>query len=267
MGPYRLVERVEATEWIDVVADPVQGVVDTVIPRGPWKDLLSGTWLGHPLHPLLIAGPIGFWTSATLLDLLGGKKSRKAATRLVGLGVVSALPTAAAGASDWADTTGAAKRVGLLHALCNYGAVAIFLGSWRARRKGRHYRGVLLTLVGDGLLGASGYLGGHLSYSRGVGVDSTVFDPGPTEWTPLEDTDTPILVTDQGALHAVCTHRGGPLDQGKIDGGCVECPWHGSRFNLADGSIEQGPATQPEPAFDVRTVGGRTEVRRAVPSP
>jgi nitrite reductase/ring-hydroxylating ferredoxin subunit/uncharacterized membrane protein len=267
MVPYRLVERLEATEAIDTVADPLQEAVGGLLPPGPTKDALSGTWLGHPLHPLLIAGPIGFWTSATLLDLLGGKRSRKAATRLVGLGVLAAVPTAASGASDWADTVGAAKRVGVVHAACNYAAIAAFFGSWRARRKGHHLRGVVLTLLGDGFIGISGYLGGHLSYNRGVGVDHTVFDPGPTEWTPVEEAGVPILVTDDGALHAVCTHRGGPLDRGRIEGGCVECPWHGSRFRLDDGSIARGPASQPEPAFEVRRIDGRVEVRRAVPSP
>jgi nitrite reductase/ring-hydroxylating ferredoxin subunit/uncharacterized membrane protein len=267
MGPYRQVERLEETEAIDTVADPAQELLADLLPPGPLKDALSGTWLGHPLHPLLIAGPIGFWTSATLLDLVGGRKSRKAATRPVGLGVLAALPTAASGAPDWADTTGASKRVGLVHAAFNYAAVGAFFGSWRARRKGHHGRGVLLALVGDGCIAVSGYLGGHLSYSRGVGVDQTVFDPGPADWTPLDDVDTRILVTGEGAIHAVCTHRGGPLDQGRQEGGCVECPWHGSRFRLADGDVVRGPATQPQARFEVREVGGRVEVRRAVPSP
>lgn len=267
-SPYRLVEQLEAQEAIDTVADPVQQAVSGLLPPGPTKDALSGTWLGHPLHPLLIAGPIGLWTSATLLDLLGGKKSRKAATRLVGLGVLAALPTAASGASDWADTTGPAKRVGLVHAALNYAAVGAFALSWRARHKGKHSKGVGLALIGDALVGASGYLGGHLSYSRGVGVDATVFDPGPTEWRPLDETDTPILVSEHGAIHATCTHRGGPLEEGeRVEGGtCVECPWHGSRFRLDDGSITRGPASQPQPAFETRELAGRLEVRRAVPS-
>lgn len=267
MGPYALVEQLEATEAIDAVADPLQRAVSDLLPPGPVKDALSGTWLGHPLHPLLIAGPIGLWTSATLLDLLGGRTSRDAARRLVGLGVLAAVPTAASGASDWADTVRSSKRVGLVHAAFNYAALGAFFGSWRARRKGKHSKGVGLALIGDACVAVSGYLGGHLSYSRGVGVDATVFDPGPAEWTPIDETDTPILRTEQGAIHAVCTHRGGPLDEGERIDGCVECPWHGSRFRLDDGSIERGPASQPQPWFEVREVAGRVEVRRAVPSP
>src|SRR3712207_1145595 len=123
MGPYRLVERLEANEAIDTLADPAQEFLANAIPPGPPKDALSGTWLGHPLHPLLIAGPIGCWLSATLLDLFGGRKSRKAAQRLVAAGLIAAVPTAASGASDWADTGGAAKRSGFVHAILNYLAV------------------------------------------------------------------------------------------------------------------------------------------------
>src|SRR4051794_4298650 len=118
MGPSELAEQLEYVEALDSVADPVADQVSKLLPPGPVKDALSGTWLGHPLHPLLITVPIGAWLSANVLDLVGGKKSRKAADRLVGIGLLAALPTAAAGASDWADTTAGAKRVGIVHAAC-----------------------------------------------------------------------------------------------------------------------------------------------------
>lgn len=284
----RLVERLEAAEALDTVADPLQRSLARALPPGQWKDLLSGTWLGHPVHPMLIAGPIGTWTSATLLDLLGGRRSRRAAQRLVGIGVLSALPTALTGASDWADTVGPAKRVGLVHAVCNYAALAVFFSSWRARRRGHHFRGVLLSFTGDGLISVSGYLGGHLSYRRGVGVDPNAFVVGPSEWTAAGDESAltagggravvevdgaKVLVVRDGAdgrlsaISSVCSHRGGPLEEGEIADGCVTCPWHGSQFRLEDGSIVRGPATVPQDRYDVRVVAGKLQLRRAVPSP
>jgi len=281
VGPYRLAERLERTDALDGVAGLVQRNVQASISTGGLKDALSGTWLGHPLHPLLILMPLGCWTSATILDLVGGRGSRAAADRLVAAGVVSALPTAAAGASDWSDTGGGERRVGIVHALANSAALACFATSWVARKRGRRARGVALALTGHAFAGLGGYLGGHLTYATGVGVDTTAFQSGPEDWTPVLDaaevpegravgTDVEgvrlLLVRESGevrALAARCTHRGGPLDEGDIADGCVTCPWHGSRFELATGDVVQGPATSPQPAYETRVVDGRVEVRRS----
>src|SRR6185437_10417920 len=109
--------------------------VHRLIPGGALKDGLSGTWLGHPLHPTLVMVPIGSWTSATLIDLALGGRSSPAARRLVGLGVVAALPSAVSGLADWSDTDGAEQRVGLTHATLNAVAVGLFAASWWARRR------------------------------------------------------------------------------------------------------------------------------------
>jgi nitrite reductase/ring-hydroxylating ferredoxin subunit/uncharacterized membrane protein len=283
MRPYRLVEQLERATGLDDVATRVQGTVGQVLQPGPPKDALSGTWLGHPLHPLLILGPLGCWTSATYLDLVGGKRSRGAADKLVAAGVLAALPTAAAGASDWSDTAGGERRVGLVHGLSNAAGVMCFAASYVARKRGRRGMGVGLGLLGHTFASLAGYLGAHLTYGTGVGVDTTAFRTGPEDWTALVDADQlpegrPVgadvevvrllLVRDGGevrALDARCTHRGGPLDEGEIRDGCVTCPWHGSRFELATGDVVQGPATQPQPAYEVRIAGGRVEVRRSEP--
>src|SRR6516165_6280983 len=94
----QLVEGIEDARALDPLSSTVHAGVARLLPNGPVKDALSGTWLGHPAHPMLTDLPIGFWTSAFVLDLLGGKKSRGAAQRLVGLGVLSAIPAAATGA-------------------------------------------------------------------------------------------------------------------------------------------------------------------------
>jgi len=141
-------------------------------PRGPAKEVLRGTPLGHPLHPALVAVPIGAWASATLFDLLGDDAG---ARRLTAIGCLAALPAALAGGTDWLSTDGAQRRVGMVHALLNDAALTCYTLSWRARRRGARSRGLVLSLAGGGLLGAGAWLGGHLAYSLGVGVETANF--------------------------------------------------------------------------------------------
>jgi uncharacterized membrane protein len=169
-GPLRhLVDQIEHATALDGVGEAIQRVGRTVIGGGPARRVLTGAPLGHPVHPALVAVPIGSWVSASVLDLSGG--DRAAARRLVAFGCLSALPAAAAGAADWLDTTGPDRRVGLVHAALNDLALAVYLASWRSRRRGHHLTGVAAALLGSGVLAASGWLGGHLAFSRGVGVD------------------------------------------------------------------------------------------------
>jgi nitrite reductase/ring-hydroxylating ferredoxin subunit/uncharacterized membrane protein len=246
------------------------------------RDTASGMPLGHPLHPALVALPIGSWSAATYLDLLGRKRDRAAARRLIGLGNLAAVPTALTGANDWADTQGAERRVGFVHALLNDVALTLFVSSWWARRRGRPIKGIALSLAGSGMMSAGAWLGGHLAYGLGVGVDTTAFQHAPLDWTevaaetavvadkPLQaDADGfPIVLLRRGdrvvALAANgCTHRGGPLHDGTVDGDTITCPLHGSRFCVDDGAVVEGPATRPAPVFETRMTAGRVEVRRS----
>jgi nitrite reductase/ring-hydroxylating ferredoxin subunit/uncharacterized membrane protein len=274
-----IADRLERASALDKPSDLMAALVQRLIPEGPVADAASGTPLGHPLHPLLVTVPIGSWVAASYLDLTGG--DARAAQRLVGLGNLAALPTALTGANDWLSTVEGERRVGLAHALLNYTALGLYTGSWLARRKGRRVKGAALALVGAGVLSASGWLGGHLSYALGIGVDTTAFQQFPTDWTdagPEVDVQAEVptsvdvdgvpvlLIRHEGRLLALadrCTHRGGPLHEGEIRDGCVICPWHNSTFALTDGSIAAGPATRPQPALDVRTVDGRVQVRRS----
>ena len=204
----------------------------------------------------------------------------EAADALVGLGVLTAVPTAVAGFSDWRHTAGAERRVGLMHVVANNVATSAYAASWFARRAGRRKMGVVLSLVGATAVSVGGWMGGHLSYAMGVGVDTTVFQHGETEWTYLaheaevepgvlraaDFAGVPVLLTrtDDGivALADRCTHRGAPLHEGELADGCVVCPWHGSAFAL-DGSVVGGPATRPQPAYEVRITDGQVFARRA----
>lgn len=278
----QIADRIERAERLDPVADALAGLARRVLPNGPFRDAASGTQIGHPVHPALVAVPIGSWVAASYLDATAGPDGAAAATRLVGLGNLSALPAATAGLSDWLDTTGAERRIGLVHALVNYVAFGLYGASWLARRRGQRTVGIALSAAGAGTLGVAGWLGGHLAYALGVGVDTTVFQPSPAEWTDVAaDADVvaggahladlggvPVLLTrlDGGRLVALadrCTHRGGPLHEGELADGCVTCPWHGSRFRLADGTVTRGPATRPQPLYEVRVAAGRVELRRA----
>jgi nitrite reductase/ring-hydroxylating ferredoxin subunit len=279
---HHLAERLGGAAALDKPAEAVAKWARGAIPKGPIKDALSGVPLGHAGHPLLTDVPIGTWTSAAILDLVGGSESRTAARRLIGAGILASLPTAASGLNDWADTTPASdevRRVGAVHAVANVTALGLYTASLAARRAGNHGRGVALGLLGLGALGVGGHLGGHLSYAQGVGVDMTVFESGPEEWTEVLD-DAALsegelrgvevggrklmLARHEGRVFALadtCAHRGGSLADGELAGDCVQCPLHASRFKLADGSVERGPAAYPQPVFEVRVADGRIAVK------
>jgi nitrite reductase/ring-hydroxylating ferredoxin subunit/uncharacterized membrane protein len=270
-------------QQLDAVAKPYADAVRKVLPTsGGIKDVLTGVWLGHPLHPAITDVTIGTWFSATLLDVFGGRDAESAAQRLIGIGIAAALPTAASGASDWVDSEIAdaeVRRVGVVHATANVGALALYSASLAARRNGRRGLGVALGLAGAGVVAGSSYLGGHLSFAKGVGVDETASGQRVEDWSDacaegdvLEDGMTHaqvdgvdvVLLRRGGQIFALanrCAHRGGPLNEGQLVDGCVECPWHGSRYRVDDGSVERGPSPYPQPIYDVRVVGGRVEVR------
>ncbi|HEY5225076.1 MAG TPA: Rieske 2Fe-2S domain-containing protein [Microbacteriaceae bacterium] len=278
---HAIIRRVEGAEALDKYAKPVVDFVSrSVKPR--WiRNLLSGTYLGHPMHPLLTDLPIGAWGMATLLDTIGGRDTERAADILVAAGIVAAVPTAAAGLNDWSDTYGPETRVGLVHATAVGTALAVYVASAIARASGNRRTGKLLGLAGFAVLTAGGYLGGYLSFVRGVNVNRTAWQEGAAEWTAvLPETELPdgaprrvdadgvpvmLYRSASGltALAATCSHMGGPLDEGTVTDGCVTCPWHGSVFRLEDGGIVRGPATSPQPRYDARVRDGQIEVRAA----
>lgn len=267
---------------LDAPADTISRWIRRAVPHGPVKDALSGSWLGHAVHPMLTDVPIGLWTGALALDWLGGRDAQGASDRLVALGIGATVPTVAAGLSDWADSTVGSvpvKRVGLVHAASNVVATTLFTSSYVARRRGARGRGKLLALAAGGALGFGGFLGGHLSFAQGIGVDRTAFEEPADGWhDALDDAELAdgapqvvdvdgvavMLVRERGEVFALsehCVHRGGPLHEGTLEDGCVRCPWHGSLFRLRDGSLREGPAAYPQPAWDTRTEGGRIQVR------
>ncbi len=270
---------VETAPWLDSAGTWVQQALAPLLgPRGPRpvQDILNGTWLGHPLHSSLVAVPIGAWTTTLVLDAAGMEQG---ADLSVLLGLVGALGSAASGAAQWEDTGGEARAIGFLHASLNISVTALYGASLLLRARGSRRAGIALSTLGYAVTGASAWLGGELSYSLGVGVSRTAFEDPRPEWTAVLDAgelaentprrvvaqDIPIMLLRQGgdihAISATCTHLGGPLDEGKVEGDRVTCPWHGSVFCVTDGKVMHGPAVAPQPSYDVRERDGKIEVR------
>ena len=280
----RIVQAIERSNSAEKLGKKVSLAFSSVVRPGTAKDLLSGTWMGHPAHPMLTDVPIGAWMSSLALDLAGGVQARTAADTLVGLGVLSAVPTAITGLNDLADLVNKEERaVGFVHVIGNVGALALYAASYAARKLDHRTGAVALSMLGAACVAASGFLGGHLSYRRGIGVAQTAFQPRVAEWTAVLDDDSlpegsPRRVSVSGtdvllyrsadgicALANRCSHRGGPLHKGRVTLTEVRCPWHHSTFRLEDGLVLQGPATAPQPTYDVRVVEGRIEIRSPPP--
>ncbi len=248
----------------------------------PLQNLLHGSVLGHPLHALITDVPIGAWTVTAALDtveLVGGPAIDGADAALA-IGLTGALGAAATGWADWSDTSGETRTLGMAHALTNGIGTSAYVIALYLRRSGRRRPGIIVALGAYGVIAAAAYLGGELSFGQLLGAKHTGLPVvPPAEFTPVLSADAlpptaavraelagiPLLLsrTADGvaAISAVCTHRGAPLDEGEFDAGCVRCPWHGSRFALADGRVIDGPATFPQARFEARINAGQIEVR------
>ena len=180
--PIRLIEK---QRWLEDLADTVQPAVQELLENlgDDVKDLLHGKWLGHPLHPVLTDIPVGAWTAALMIDaveLMSGNESvGDAADLAVGVGLAGAVGAAVTGATDWSETQGRARTVGIAHAVLNVAATGLYATSLAMRRSGSRRAGIGVSLLGYALASAAGYLGGHLVFSESVGVEGT----GSDEWT------------------------------------------------------------------------------------
>lgn len=172
----RLLKRVETTRLLDPGVGLLGRVAGLLTGSPSTTRVLQGNWTGHAIHPPLTDVPIGSWVSASLLDVVGGRTARPAATRLIGIGIVAAMPTILTGLAEWRSIDRESQRVGVVHASVNTVALAFYTASWFARHRDRHRDGVLLAMAGGSVAGLGAYLGGHLTEVRKVSTHHPAFD-------------------------------------------------------------------------------------------
>jgi nitrite reductase/ring-hydroxylating ferredoxin subunit/uncharacterized membrane protein len=271
------------------IADPLYDILNKLLqetPLRPLKLFANGTWLQHPLHPLLTDVPVGAWTLAMLLELIallfGVQNLGIASTIAIGLGVLAALAAIVTGFSDWMDVDPPEKALGMLHAILNIistilFAVAFFMlwsSGWTVT-----VPAFVIALIAYLIITLGAFIGGDLVYRMGTMINRNAYRSGPKDFVPaiafsdltenqtkrVEVKGQPILLLRRGdkvyAVGAVCSHYGGPLEKGKIIGSTVQCPYHYSRFSLEDGSVKEGPSSSPVPAYDTQVVGGQVQVK------
>ena len=281
----RLVER---------ISDRAQELIKKLIgasqpPPRRLKTFLHGTWLGHPLHPLLTDIPIGAWSLAVLFDILwlispvGNAWAARGAEVLILVGILAALAAAVTGLADWSDTYGAERVTGFRHGLFNLISELVYIVSLALRLivpSGENGVAATLGFIGFAVMAFAAYLGGDMVFAKGTAVNHTAWEAGSDDFEPVIAVDdmaeksltrvmvagVPVVLLRMGerffAIAATCSHAGGPLDEGELQGGVVQCPWHGSRFRMSDGKPLTGPATIAQPRYDVRVQDGRILLRR-----
>ncbi len=279
-------------QWLHAFNDRVTGVVEPLYDR--YRNNLAlellhgGRWMGHSVHAALSDLPIGFWSGTVVLDLLGkdvptaGTRLDPAAT-LSAAGLLAAVATVATGVTDWSVSDGEDRRVGLFHGLLNVAGVTLQGASLAARLGGHRSSARALSASSLTVTAASGFIGGHLVQGRAVMVSRVATTTGPGRWVrAVAEADLPddtltgvevegrqvLLHRNDQEIHALdnlCSHAGGLLSRGEVIDCAVECPLHGSRFDLRDGRVVRGPAHHPQPVLPTRIRNGWIEVRGALP--
>lgn len=269
--------------WSDPFGEGVQKVLGAIFGAvRPIKDFLNGTWWGHALHPALTDVPVGALLAALVLDVTG---ARRPADVTIVVGFVGMLAAWLTGLADFTDTdVKPARGYATMHGLLMTIALVLYAVSLGQRfgqpETADRSVAVTLAIVGFVIIGASAYLGGDLVFTMGNMVDRHAWRSGGTKWTPLDLASIPegaptkaragaqtLVVVRRGdtiyALHDVCAHAGCNLSEGKVMGSAIECPCHGSRYDLATGHVVAGPSTFDQPRYEVRSALGKVEVRRA----
>ena len=292
MNQKTITNYIDEQQWLDDAGGALQPAVIKAYEAGgeagqKIKKFLHGTWLGHPLHPVITDVPVGAYTATAVLDgleLAGHDKYAPGADATLAVGLIGALGSAVSGLTDWSGTTGKSRKIGLVHGMLNLSATALYTTSFfLRRRKGSRSAAITLAMVGYGISAIAAYLGGHLVFGEQIGVDHTATAAEyPADFVAvlpeneLSDNsmrcvqagEIPVLLARKNnkifAIAHTCSHLGGPLSEGDLLENCsVRCPWHGSVFSLEDGSVIDGPAAEPQPKFDVRINNGQIEVRKA----
>jgi nitrite reductase/ring-hydroxylating ferredoxin subunit/uncharacterized membrane protein len=279
--------------WMEGVADTIQKIVRaayTVLgPLGrPLKDIAHGTTvLRHPLHPAVTDAPLGAWLVGVILDYAARIDHAipvQAGDVALAFGTLTALGAVLTGYTDFHETYGLERRAALTHGVIMTTVFLLEIISLALRWAGNHPAGVVLATIAVLLAMIGMYVGGHLTFGFGTMVNRNAFAEGPSEeFVPagrsadfeenvmkrVDAGGMPALVVRLNgkpcAIAAVCSHAGGPLEEGELDGSIVTCPWHGSKFEVCTGKVRGGPATFSQPAFEVREREGRVDLKLPLP--
>lgn len=247
----------------------------------------------HPLHPMLIAFPVAFLTGAFIFDILWlftwNDGLWQTGHYLLSAGIISALVAAVPGIIDYFGVVppkSSARKRGAIHGLLNITHVIIFSLAWWLKRDAETSRNLVLVLeaAGVAILGVAGWLGGTLVYRNQIGVDQRYAQAGKWKEESFVEQNGPIHVADAGdlkpnqmkllhvgdkrivlgrteqgyvAFDDHCTHRGGSLAGGAMICGTVQCPWHGSQFDVHTGEVSAGPAKEKIGVYQVREENGQ----------
>src|SRR5881275_2686485 len=146
-------------------------------------DILKGTWLGHPLHPILVHIPMAMWPGALIFDLLskwqiGGNGMVRLSFYAIAFGLATSLLAVPTGLIDW---TGIKKekpawKIGLYHLTLNVVATALFAINLALRLQDFRDASIVatapltLSILGTAILIVSAYLGGRMTYHYGISV-------------------------------------------------------------------------------------------------
>jgi nitrite reductase/ring-hydroxylating ferredoxin subunit/uncharacterized membrane protein len=279
-------------QWMEGWADGLQRVIGATYrglgPLGrPVRNVLSGTYVfRHPLHPALTDVPLGAWLCGVVLDyiaLASNLVPRGAGSIALAIGLAGAAGAAVTGYTDFLDVYGLERRAAFAHGLTMTVVFLIQTASLVLRLVGVYPLGVGLSTAALFLTMFGMYIGGHVVYAYGTRINRLTFLPEPEGYASVgAPADFPegqmrkvevggldvLVVRLDGTLNAIvntCTHAGGPLDEGTLEGDTVTCPWHGSKFSVRDGSVRGAPATFPESRLEVREQDGRVEVKLADP--
>jgi nitrite reductase/ring-hydroxylating ferredoxin subunit/uncharacterized membrane protein len=286
--PRMLIRLIDAQAvWTKPLGDVTHGFLHWLFHKMPAvRDLLNGRWLGHPLHSVLTDAPVGILFLVIVFDFFS---MVEAAAWALGIGILAMLAAALAGAADYADTDGKARERATLHSTLMVVALVGYLVSFWMRLPVAETRisagAVVTSFVSFLILSAGAYVGGDVVYALGNMVSRHAFRGAGTKWIALEPAElengqipqgrpikaklgiNQLVLVRQGeqilALHDVCAHAGGPLNEGRLVDGVIECPWHYSRYRMTNGHVTGGPSVYDQPAYEVRAKeGGGWEARR-----
>jgi nitrite reductase/ring-hydroxylating ferredoxin subunit/uncharacterized membrane protein len=283
---------------IERLAEPLSRLLDPLARGVNWfyralgtpgrylQDFANGVFLGHTLHATLVDVVIGAATAALFLDILtvffGVQGLDTATAGVEGLAFLAAIGSILTGLTDFKDTAhGDERNVTGFHGLINIIGTGGLAFSTMLRINDEHDAARWALLIGYLVLSAGAYVGGHVVFKYGYMVNRNAFARGKraAEFTPLmplsdlpDNTPTraslgatALVVVRRGdvvhALKDTCSHAGGPLSEGKLDGDGIVCPWHGSTFRLEDGSVRHGPATTRQVSYQARINGDQVEVQ------